>query len=314
MVTRLEALELLVSDSALERLRAARALRHLALPSDREAISTALTFESDAWARSALSRIASPKQQEPWGIDPADDVVEDVTQIAYDVRAQTTEALTAMVTHELEPLLGSLRTSCLREVSDFERSNTRRAIAGIESFLDALHGLHRASGMPSVSDFSLSDTVLEAISTVQNERHSRGATEIPVDTARSEYVAALGDRNLVRLALVNVLRNALEASDPTEGGDGQAVVVSWGTTDRDAWVAVFDRGIGLPLGASRMLEPGVTTKDKGANSGMGLAVSVMALQSMNGTLNHRPRDGGGVVAEMRWTGDEKSNARASSRG
>ena len=41
---------------------------------------------------------------------------------------------------------------------------------------------------------------------------------------------------------------------------------------------------------------------------MGLAVSTMALNSMNGTLSHRPREVGGVVAEMRWGGDNGEHA------
>lgn len=302
-VNRLEALNLLGSESAIDRLRAARALRSLSEVSDQVALTAALTTESDAWVRSALSRIVNPESETPAGRPTADTVVEDPAQLASDVRAQRTQELTAMVTHELEPLLGALRTSCMSEVSDFEKSDARRSIVGIESFLKALQGLHQASGVPSISEFNLSDTVVDSISMVEKERINQGAKKIQANAARSDHVAALGDPDLVRLALVNLLRNALEASDSVEEGDPRPVVVNWGVTDRDAWIAVLDRGIGLPHGASRMREPGVSTKDKGTNSGMGLSVCAMALKSMNGGVEHRPRDGGGVVAEMRWMGD-----------
>ena len=78
------------------------------------------------------------------------------------------------------------------------------------------------------------------------------------------------------------------------------VVINWGVTGRDSWIAVIDRGVGLPDGSSRMTEPGVTTKAKGFHMGMGLAVALMALENMDGILTHRPREEGGVVAEMRW--------------
>ena len=105
-----------------------------------------------------------------------------------------------------------------------------------------LIGLSRASDVPSVSVFNLSDTILEAIKTVKDERMNRGSHGIRVDAARSDHVAASEDQHLLRLTFLNVLRNALEASDPSFGGSGQPVVVNCGITDCDAWISVFDRG------------------------------------------------------------------------
>ena len=296
-----EALGLLTSGSAVDRLRAARALRRLAEPTDGEAIAAVLATESDAWVRAALTKIKPSGAESSSRRGSPENVVEDVAQLIRDVRTRTTEELTAMVTHELEPLVGSLRLACMRDVPDFEESNTRRAIFGIESLLAALHGLNRASGVPSVTDFNLSDTITETVASVQDQRLQQSASNIAVKLARDDPVAASGDASLVRLVFANILRNALEASDGVARNIARSVVVSWGTTDRDSWISVIDRGVGLPLGASRMIEPGVTTKDKSIHSGMGLAVCVIALESMNGTLRHTPREGGGVVAEIRWS-------------
>ena len=258
-----EALGLLASESAVDRLRAARALRDLAAASDRPALEAVLTRESDTWVRSALSKIVGPDLDERSTGFSAAHTVEDPAQLARDVRAQTTQELAAMVTHELDPILGTLRQAGMNEVSEFEESNTYKAITGLNSFLSALKSLHLASGVPTVTDFSLSDLVLEGTKTVLDERERRGAKEVDVNHARSDHVAASGDRDLVRLAFLNILRNALEASDPSHGGADESIVVNWGATDRDAWVVVFDRGVGLPAGAARMGEPGVTTKEKG---------------------------------------------------
>ena len=309
---RSEALAFLVSESPVDRLRAARALRHVADESDRHAIETALNAESDAWVRSALSMIVSLDLEERASTCPSvEQLVEDPAQLAQDVKAQTTQELTAMISHELAPILGSLRQAAADEVPDFEESHTFRGIEGVASLLGALRSLHKASGVPSVSDFSLSDLVLEVTNVALDEREGRDATALKVKHARSDHVSVSGDRDLLRLVFLNILRNALEASDPTHGGSGGPVVVNWGVTDRDAWIAVIDRGVGLPDGSSRMTEPGVTSKEKGLHLGMGLAVAAIALENMNGTLSHRPREGGGVVAEMRWTAADTEYANSS---
>ena len=194
------------------------------------------------------------------------------------------------------------------DVPGSQTTDTCRAISDITSFLNALKTLYIASGIPAVTDFSLSDLVFEVMDMVRSERKQRGATTVNVLHARTDHVAAYGDRDLVRLVFLNILRNAIEASDPREGGVTGSVVVNWGSTDRDAWIVIFDRGVGLPAGASNMGEPGVTTKEKGLHMGMGLKVSRMALRSMNGTVTHRPREGGGVVAEIRWSNTETTHA------
>ena len=264
--------------------------------------------ESDAWVKSALQKIIRVNVDKASLPIHTDDVVEGTAQLERDIRADTTQDIMDMVTHELEPLVGSLRQAATEEVPGFETSNTYRAIYGISSFLNALRSLSLASRIPDVTGFSLSDLVFEVTELVRSEREQRNAATVDVLHARTDHVAAYGDRHLVRLAFLNILRNAVEASDLHEGGPAESVVVSWGSTDRDAWIVVFDRGVGLPVGASNMYKPGVTTKERGLHMGMGLAISLMALHSMNGTLTHQPRQGGGVVAELRWSGDDTTYA------
>ena len=188
-----EALELLLSDSAIDRLRAARALFHLAGSSDLETIESAIAMESDAWVRSALTRIVKTSEIATLTSSaPPSHVVEDVAQLAHDVKAQTTQELTAMIIHEMQPLLGALRTSCMTMAPAVDADGIQRAVTGIESFLTALQGLHRASGVPVLTDFSLSDTVFEAIRTVQDERRNAGAAVILVDVARNDHRSGIG--------------------------------------------------------------------------------------------------------------------------
>ena len=90
----------------------------------------------------------------------------------------------------------------------------------------------------------------------------------------------LSSRNLVHLILANAVRNALEATTglPAE----EPIVVNWDSTDAEYWVAILDRGRGLPQTMHRVFEIGSTTK-KG-HLGMGLALAKQAALSLGGRI------------------------------
>ncbi len=298
-----EALELLKSTNAIDRLRAARVLQKTASDQDFAQIQAVLDKESDGWVRQALSQIASRDMSEiSLEVNTEVPVVEDPAQLAQDVKVQTTQELTAVFSHELSPIVGSLLQAAQDELRVDSMPLTMQAIGDLQGLLEGVRSLYQASTAPNVTDFNLSDVVFEVRKVVQVEREQRDAAAIKVVTARDDPVLSSGDPNLIRMALLNILRNALEASDPDVGGSGEPVVVNWGVTDVDSWVAIFDRGVGLPSGSSRMGEAGLTTKDKSTHLGVGLTVAKLALQSMNGRISHTPRAGGGVVSEMRWAG------------
>ena len=299
-VVRAEALELLASASALDRLRAARLLQHIATTDDKHTLERSLAREPDAWVRSALTKAVRSHIDEQ-SEDAPSSYIEDSEGLKKDVRAQTTQEMISMITHELDPLVGTLRRSIRDEIPNFRTTDTYRAISSLDSFLAALSNLYQASNLPSLVDFSLSDLVFEVTRTVLWERQQRKASSVPIGHARRDHVGIISDPGLVRLAFLNVLRNAVEASDPDDGGKGHPILVNWGSTDRDMWIAIFDRGVGLPSNPSGITKPGVTTKKRGRHTGMGLTIATMALLSMNGKVAHRPRRGGGVVSELRWT-------------
>ena len=256
--------------------------------------------ETDAWVISALKKVLRSSPDTPITTSAPADVVEDANRLIRDVRAQTISEISKMVTHELDPLVGTLRRAGPDEVPNYEKSDVSRVTRNLNLFLSALTTLHEASRAPQPEEFSLSDLIFEGAHTVTWERQQSHAAVIPIQYARRDHVGASGDPGLIRLAYLNILRNAVEASDPSAGGEGHSVLVNWDTTDRDTWIAVFDRGIGLPSSLTGMAKPGVTTKERGRHSGMGLTIAGIALESMNGTISPRPRRGGGAVAVMRW--------------
>lgn len=113
--------------------------------------------------------------------------------------------------------------------------------------------------------------------------------ELPTNGDRAPVLAAC-DPPLVEQILLNLLKNAIEALKA-----GDAVTVSTGRTDREAFIDVHDDGPGLDReAASNLFRPFSTTKGPDG-SGLGLAVSRRLARTLGGDLVHVPSPRG-----VRW--------------
>lgn len=112
-----------------------------------------------------------------------------------------------------------------------------------------------------------------------------------------------GDDSLVEVAVRNGLRNSIEATEAAAGGSGKLenVVINWGETEKDYWIAILDHGNGLPPGSERIFDIGSSTKE--GHFGMGLALAKRAAWSLRGDITLTPRKDGGVKFEFRWARD-----------
>jgi two-component system sensor kinase FixL len=91
----------------------------------------------------------------------------------------------------------------------------------------------------------------------------------------------LVDKIQIEQVLVNLLRNAFEA---TEGRERREIVITTsGQADGKVMVSVADTGAGLTLEtAGRLFQPFVTTKQRG--TGVGLSISRAIIESHGGTI------------------------------
>ncbi|RPI97241.1 MAG: ATP-binding protein [Candidatus Aminicenantes bacterium] len=116
--------------------------------------------------------------------------------------------------------------------------------------------------------------------------------EVPAASARLHVEAAPGvrlsaDRDLLAQAVLNILKNAVEASD--EAPVRAAGRRSGGRVD----IVIRDEGPGLPAeAAARVFEPFYTTKDKGM--GIGLYLAKRIIEAHGGTIEVRSREGEGT--------------------
>lgn len=93
---------------------------------------------------------------------------------------------------------------------------------------------------------------------------------------------------VVAQAVANVVRNALQASSPTE-----PVVVDVAGVGDAVRMVVTDRGAGMsPDVLARAGEPFFTTKAQGAGTGLGLFVTRSTIEQLGGTLDLASVEGG----------------------
>jgi signal transduction histidine kinase len=103
---------------------------------------------------------------------------------------------------------------------------------------------------------------------------------------------ARADREQLRRAVVNLVRNALEVAPP-----GSEVELSASAGVEEAAVEVRDRGPGLtPEARASLFQPFFTTKERG--TGLGLALAKKVADAHGGRLTLEDRPGGGTTARL----------------
>jgi len=137
---------------------------------------------------------------------------------------------------------------------------------------------------PSVEDVEL-DGVLGAAAASLATEVPEAASRVRIEPAPGVRLA--GDRDLLAQALLNVLRNAVEASPAAP------VTARGRRTGGRIEVIVRDDGPGLPPeAAERLFEPFYTTKEKGM--GIGLYLTRRIIEAHGGTIAVRSRPGEGT--------------------
>jgi len=105
--------------------------------------------------------------------------------------------------------------------------------------------------------------------------------------------AVLADPVQIQQVVLNLLRNAMEATPPGAAEDGSRMVcLRAESTGDEVRVSVLDRGHGIePATATRLFTPFFTTKRTGM--GLGLSICQSIIEAHGGRIDYSPREGGG---------------------
>ena len=311
-----------------ERLRAARYLAKKATKADRNRLYKFREGERNSWVRHALDQ-AMIRSEAYGSVVTVEEEETPLDRILYEeLRAQAIEETSAMFLHELRPLVGSLERAADADIKRYACSGTKAAIGRVQSFLEAIERLQKATSALALHQFDLTDLVFrvaaaedeqgratldnlkeEADESIGLEGDAEPASQkagIKLTLARRDPVITTGDPTLVEIAVANALRNAIEAVSEVQESNRRDIILNWGETDVDCWIVILDEGCGLPSGLNRLMEPGASTKSKKqGNFGMGLPIAQRAIQSTKGSIILTPRSGSGASCEIRWPHRDK---------
>jgi len=270
-------------------------------------VSRSVTRPVD-WLRSATQKLASGEliarvEQKSDQVRPAIEIealIKDFNNMAERVEelVRSQRELIANVSHELRSPLArlTLAADLLRQFPEDREEHLARMeneLGTLNGLIERLLTLSRLESFtaPLKEDFfDLADLTAEVIADVQFEAAARGCS---VASIRSEECPIVGDQALLRSALENIVRNAVQYSD-----EGTTVLVELYRDQTDsAAITVTDKGPGLSEEElSRIFQPffrGVEAQFRRSNGhGLGLAIASKAIKMHGGSLTAQSTDSG----------------------
>jgi nitrogen fixation/metabolism regulation signal transduction histidine kinase len=225
-------------------------------------------------------------------------VISDLTQALSEQELHAWQRLVRVLGHELnnslapiKSIAGSLESILARPVlPDDWRDDMRRGLNVISSRSESLSRFIGAYARlaklprPQLQPLDVADCVGRAVSF---------ETRLPVHVDPGSHLTVQGDPDQLEQVLINLLRNAADASLATNGG----VSLGWHRDGNMIEIWIKDDGPGLS-GTANLFVPFFTTKPGG--SGIGLVLSRQIAEGHGGALSLENRtDGPGCIACLR---------------
>jgi signal transduction histidine kinase len=175
----------------------------------------------------------------------------------------------------------------VREAVQVCRSEITRLDGIVREFLGAIRPTP-----PNLVDTDLVAVVAEAVTLLKDQMEQLGV-RVQVSLP-GQIPLVLADRNQVKQALFNVLKNALEAMD--RGGD---LFLNLASDDEWVKLTVRDTGVGIPADKlKRVFDAYFTTKESGG--GIGMLILLRIMRSHGGRVEIQSTEGVGTTVTLRF--------------
>ena len=221
--------------------------------------------------------------------------------------------MSAAVSHELNQPLAAMKTYLAGARLLLRRNRPEEALSSfgrIDDLIERMGAITRQlksyarKGQETFSPVNMGDALASALSMMEPQLRQRQVQikRIMPDTP----VLVMGDRMRIEQVLVNLLRNALDATK-SERNPKVEILFSAGETGT---LTVRDNGPGIE-DLDSLFEPFYTTKQPGDGVGLGLAISSGIVNDLGGRLTARNGQAGGAVFEMQlpiYVGESSTQA------
>lgn len=143
----------------------------------------------------------------------------------------------------------------------------------------------------SYQRFNLGEMLEDTLALMKHRLETAG---IILDLKIDESLVIDGDPNQLQQVLVNLILNAMQASEP-----GHTLSVKARGDVGSVYIEIEDQGTGIPEESlPKVFNPFYTTKTEGSGTGLGLSVSYGIVKKHNGQIHLENLDQGGVRATI----------------
>ncbi|WP_299145563.1 ATP-binding protein [uncultured Tateyamaria sp.] len=208
--------------------------------------------------------------------------------------------MSAAVSHELNQPLAAMKTYLAGARLLLRRNRPDEALVSfgrIDDLIERMGAITRQlksyarKGQDAFSPVNMGDALASSLSMMEPQLRQRRVLINRV--VPPEPIEVLGDRMRIEQVMVNLLRNAIDATK-SEREPQVDILLSAGET---ATLTVRDNGPGIE-DLDSLFEPFYTTKQPGDGVGLGLAISSGIVNDLGGRLTARNGQAGGAVFEM----------------
>ncbi|MFK7870934.1 MAG: ATP-binding protein [Roseobacter sp.] len=221
--------------------------------------------------------------------------------------------MSAAVSHELNQPLAAMKTYLAGARLLLRRNRPDEALSSfgrIDDLIERMGAITRQlksyarKGQDALSPVDMGDALASSLSMMEPQLRQR---QVQINRILPDFPAmVMGDRLRIEQVIVNLLRNAMDATkaDATPQLD---LILSVGETVN---LTVRANGPGIE-NLDTLFEPFYTTKQPGDGVGLGLAISSQIVTDLGGRLIGRNGQAGGAVFEIEmpvWENDRGTQA------
>ncbi len=208
--------------------------------------------------------------------------------------------MSAAVSHELNQPLAAMKTYLAGARLLLGRNRPEEAIGSFQRIDDLIERMgaitkqlksYARQGAREFQPVDLGEALASALAMMEPQLRQR---QVRINRAiPPEPVQVMGDRVRIEQVMINLLRNALDATRNVADAEVD-ILLAKGET---AILTVRDNGPGIE-DLDDLFEPFYTTKQPGDGVGLGLAISSGIVSELGGRLTARNAASGGAVFEM----------------